>query len=168
MKRYTLGVLVRNKFGVLNRLTGMFRRRQFNISSITCSETESPDYARITFRFDGDEDGKKQLISQLYKLPDVSAVKELDGDASVKSELMLIKMRNDPETRDEIYSAAAAFKAETVDYTRSSVILRLVGSGEKLDNFISLMRDFEILEICRTGTVSLEKGEKTLLGDANN
>ena len=74
MNRYTLAVLVRNQFGVLNRLTSMFRRRQFNISSITASETESGEYSRITFSFDGEENGKQQLINQLYKLPDNTMV----------------------------------------------------------------------------------------------
>ena len=65
MNRYQVAVLVRNQFGVLNRLTSMFRRRQFNISAITASETESPKYSRITFSFDGEEDGKVQLVNQL-------------------------------------------------------------------------------------------------------
>ena len=65
MNRYTLAVLVKNQFGVLNRLTSMFRRRQFNISSITASETESAEYSRITFSFDGEEEGKQLLMNQL-------------------------------------------------------------------------------------------------------
>ena len=115
MNRYTLAVLVRNQFGVLNRLTSMFRRRRFNISSITASETESSDYSRITFSFDGEENGKQQLINQLYKLPDVCSIKELTNQNSLNCELMLIKLKNDPASRDEIHSAGEAFKAETVD-----------------------------------------------------
>ena len=157
MNRYTLAVLVRNQFGVLNRLTSMLRRRQFNISSLAVSETESPEFSRATFSFDGEEDGKQQLINQLYKLPDVFSIKELSRENSISCELMLIKMQNDPDTRNDIQSAADAFKAETIDYTRESITLRLFGTGEKLDEFISLMRDFTILEICRTGTASLEK-----------
>lgn len=162
MNRYTLAVLVRNQFGVLNRLTSMFRRRQFNISSITASETESAEYSRITFSFDGEEVGKQQLINQLYKLPDVCSIKELTSDNSINCELMLIKMKNDAETREEIHSAAEAFKAETINYSRDSVVFRLIGDGAKMDEFITLMRDFTILEICRTGIASLEKGGSTL------
>ncbi len=113
MNRYTLAILVRNQFGVLNRLTSMFRRRQFNISSITASEMESAEYSRITFSFDGEDDGKQHLINQLYKLPDVCSIKELTSENSLNCELMLIKMQNDPLTRDEIHSAAEAFKAES-------------------------------------------------------
>ncbi|MBQ9938655.1 MAG: acetolactate synthase small subunit [Oscillospiraceae bacterium] len=167
MTRYTLAVLVRNQFGVLNRLTSMFRRRQFNISSITASETESEEYSRITFGFDGEENGKQQLVNQLYKLPDVCSIKELTSDNSLNCELMLIKLKNDPEARDEIHSAAEAFKAETIDYSREAIVLRLIGSGRKMDEFISLMRDYTILEICRTGTASLEKGGAILRQNLN-
>ncbi len=162
MMRYTLAVLVRNQFGVLNRLTSMFRRRQFNISSITASETESGEYSRITFSFDGEEENKQQLINQLYKLPDVCSIKELTRENSVSCELMLIKMKNDSAVRGDIYAAAEAFGAETIDYSRDSFVLRLIGDSDKMDDFITLMGDFTILEICRTGTASLEKGGATL------
>lgn len=162
MNRYTLAVLVHNQFGVLNRLTSMFRRRQFNISSITASETESADYSRITFSFDGEEDGKQQLINQLYKLPDVCSIKELTNENSVSCELMLIKMQNEAAVRADIYAAAEAFKAETINYSKDSFVLRLIGDSTKMDEFILLMKDYTILEICRTGTASLEKGSSTL------
>ena len=167
MNRYTLAVLVRNQFGVLNRLTSMFRRRQFNISSITASETESAEFSRITFSFDGEEEGKVQLVNQLYKLPDVGSIKELTNENSLSCELMLIKLKNDPAAREEIHSAAEAFKAETIDYSRDSIVLRLIGSGTKMDDFISLMKDFTILEICRTGTASIEKGSSILRQNLN-
>ena len=167
MNRYQVAVLVRNQFGVLNRLTSMFRRRQFNISGITASETESPDYSRITFSFDGEEEKKQQLINQLYKLPDVCSIKELTAENSVNCELMMIKMKNDPAVRSDIYAAAEAFKAETIDYTRDSFVLRLIGNSTKMDDFISLMRDYTILEICRTGIASLEKGSSTLRQSIN-
>ena len=140
----------------------MFRRRQFNISSITASETESADFSRITFSFDGEEDGKQQLINQLYKLPDVCSIKELTNENSVSCELMLIKMKNDPAVRADIYAAAEAFKAETISYSRESFVLRLIGDSTKMDEFILLMKDYTILEFCRTGTASLEKGSATL------
>ncbi len=167
MNRYNVAVLVRNQFGVLNRLTSMFRRRQFNISSLTASETESGEYSRITFSFDGEEENKQQLINQLYKLPDVCSIKELTRENSVSCELMMIKMQNDSSVRGDIYAAAEAFGAETIDYSRDSFVLRLIGDSAKMDDFIMLMRDFTILEICRTGTASLEKGGATLRQSMN-
>lgn len=162
MNRYHIAVLVRNQFGVLNRLTSMFRRRRFNISALAASETESIEYSRITVSFDGDEENKKQLIDQLYKLPDVVSIKELTEKDSVDCELMMIKMKNDSADRADIYAAAEAFKAEVIDYSRESFVLRVIGNSARMDEFITLMKDYTILEICRTGIASLEKGSATL------
>ena len=162
MNRYTVAVLVRNQFGVLNRVTSMFRRRQFNISALTVSETESSEYSRITVIFDGDELNKQQLINQLYKLPDVDSIKEFGADDSVSCELLLIKMENNPATREDIRAAAEAFNAKTVDYAKESIVFRLADDSRRIDDFINLMRDYTILEICRTGSVSLEKGSSTI------
>ena len=162
MTRYTIAVLVRNQFGVLNRVTSMFRRRQFNISALTVSETESSDYSRITVIFNGEETYKQQLVNQLYKLPDVCSIKEFDSENSISCELLLIKMQNDPETRGDIRAAAEAFGAVTVDYSKDSVMFRLTDNSQRIDDFIDLMRDYTILEICRTGSVSLEKGSTTI------
>lgn len=162
MNRYIVAVLVSNKFGVLNRVTSMFRRRQFNISALTVSETESTEFSRITVTFDGEDRNKQQLINQLYKLPDVCSITELNSENSVGCELMLIKMKNEPETRQEIRTAAEAFEAKTVDYSKEAMVFQLTGDSGRIDDFIDLMRDFEILEICRTGLASLEKGSSTI------
>lgn len=162
MQRNTIAILVHNRFGVLNRVTSMFRRRQFNINTLTVSETESTDYSRITVLFEGETRTKNQLIDQLYKLPDVVSIKEFTPDETVSSELLLIKMENNPETRNDIRAAADAFNAVTVDYSRDSFMLQLTGDSRRIDDFINLMRDYTILEICRTGVVSLERGGSTI------
>ena len=162
MTRYTVAVLVKNQFGVLNRVTSMFRRRQFNISALTVSETESNEFSRITVVFDGEDVKKQQLVNQLYKLPDVGSIKEFSPNESVSCELMLIKMENDSHTRDDILTAAKAFESKTVDYNREAMVFQLSAPSERIDEFINLMRDFNILEICRTGSVSLEKGATTI------
>ncbi len=162
MSRYTVAVLVKNQFGVLNRVTSMFRRRQFNIGALTVSETETKDFSRVTVVFDGEETAKQQLINQLYKLPDVCSIKEFSDENSVSCELLLIKMKNEPQFREEIRDAADAFGAVTVDYSRDHIMFRLADTTRRIDDFINLMRDFTILEICRTGSVSLEKGSTTI------
>ena len=133
MTKFTIAVLVRNQFGVLNRFTSMFRRRGFNISTLTVSETESPDYSRITVTFIGQEATKRQFIDQLYKLPDVKSIKELSTDETVSAELLLIKMANNPSTRDDIRDAANAFSARTVDYTKDSMMLQLTDTSRRID-----------------------------------
>ncbi len=162
MNRYTVAVLVRNQFGVLNRVTSMFRRRQFNISALTVSETESSEFSRITVVFDGEENNKQQLINQLYKLPDICSIKELTNENSIGSELLLIKMQNEPSSRSDIRAAAQAFGATIMEYSKDSIVFQLTGDSRKIDDFINLMRDYVILEICRTGIVSLERGSATI------
>ena len=162
MNKYTVAVLVSNKFGVLNRVTSMFRRRQFNINALSVSETESTEYSRITVVFEGDKIKKQQLVNQLYKLPDVVSISELQPEFSVSCELMLIKLKNESETRDDIMTAANAFGADTVDYGRDAMVFKLTADSNKIDEFIYLMRDYTILEICRTGSISLEKGASTI------
>jgi len=162
MSRYTVAVLVNNQFGVLNRVTSMFRRRQFNLSALTVSETETKELSRITVVFDGEENSKQQLINQLYKLPDVCSIKEFNEDNSISCELLLIKMKNDAKHREDIRGAADAFGAVIVDYSKDYIMFRFTDTTRRVDDFINIMRDFTILEICRTGSVSLEKGSTTI------
>ena len=162
MQSFTIAVLVRNQFGVLNRVTSMFRRRQFNIESLNVSETENNEFSRITVIFSGEELTKEQLVNQLYKLPDVLSIKELDDRTSVSREVVLIKVENTPDTRRDILDAAAAFGAVTEDYSRDSIILQLTSKRRKIDEFIELLSDFNIIEICRTGVCSLERGDAVL------
>ena len=162
MKTYSIAIMVRNEFGVLNRVTSMFRRRQFNITGLTVSETETEDLSRITVQFEGEDRAKNQLVAQLAKLPDVISWKEFDPEDSISCELLLIKMANNDETRSSVLDAADAFHAKVVDYTRDSIIFRMAGQTRRIDNFIDLMRDYEILEVCRTGVVSLEHGHEVM------
>ena len=167
MSRYTVAVLVKNKFGVLNRVTSMFRRRQFNISALTVSETETNEYSRITVVFGGEENAKQQLVNQLYKLPDVHSIKEFDDNNAVSFELLLVKMKNEQKSREDIRGAAEAFGATTVDYSKDYITLRLTDSSRRIDDFINLLREYSILEICRTGSVSLENGSETIRQNLN-
>ena len=162
MKKFTVAILVNNQFGVLNRVTSMFRRRQFNITSLTVSETESEEFSRITVQSEGDEIKKEQLINQLYKLPDVVSIAELDNLDTVNRELLLIKVKNDPNVRCEVSAASDAYEGKIVDYTKDSIIIQMIGDSRKIDNFVTLMKDFGILEICRTGVVSLQRGATTI------
>ena len=162
MKKFTVAILVNNQFGVLNRVTNMFRRRQFNITSLTVSETESEEFSRITVQSEGDEVKKQQLINQLYKLPDIVSVAELSNEETVNRELLLLKLHNDPTTRADVRSAIDAFEGKIVDYTKESLVIQMVGDSRKIDNFITLMKEFGIMEIARTGVVSLQRGASTI------
>ena len=90
------------------------------------------------------------------------SIRELDGKNTVSAELLLIKKANETESRGDIIAAADAFEAKTVDYSRDSMVFQLTADSIRIDEFINLMRDYNILEICRTGIVSLEKGAETI------
>ena len=117
MPGFTLAVLVKNEFGVLNRVTSMFRRRRFNIKSLSVSETESDTKSRITIASDGGGRGKNQLIDQLYKLPVVISIMEVKEEEAIISELLLLKVENHPELRSDVHAAAEAFGAKIVNWT---------------------------------------------------
>jgi acetolactate synthase-1/3 small subunit len=141
----------------------MFTRRGFNIDSLTVSTVEDPDYSRITITISGDENTKNQFVSQMKKLYNVKKVQELGDDVTVKRELMLIKVRNSPETRPDIMAAAEIYRAKIIDYQADVMSVELTGEPIKLDAFIKIMMPLGILEMCRTGIVAIERGTNTML-----
>lgn len=161
-RQYVLGVLVANISGVLSRVSGMFTRRGFNIDSLTVGETESPGYSRITISFHGDDDMKERILKQLEKLHDVKEVEVLDSAETVIRELLLLKVRNTVETRQDIMAAVEIFRSKIVDYSTTALVCELTGESSKIDAFIALMKEYGIMEMCRTGIVAVERGENCL------
>lgn len=160
--QYVIGVLVANISGVLSRVSGMFTRRGFNIDSLTVGETEVSGVSRITISFHGDDEIKEKIIRQLEKLHDVREVEVLEQHETVIRELLLIKIRNRTEYRQDIMSAVEIFRSKIVDYSAETLICELTGETSKIDAFIELMKPYEIMEMCRTGIVALERGENCL------
>ena len=161
-QQYVIGVIVANVSGVLSRVSGMFTRRGFNIDSLTVGETESSGFSRITIAFHGDEDMKERILQQLQKLHDVREVEVLDTKDSVIRELLLIKVRNKAEIRQDIMTAVELFRSKIVDYSPTSLTCELTGETSKIDAFIELLKPFGIMEMCRTGIVAIERGENCL------
>lgn len=161
-KQYIIGAIVSNIAGVLSRVSGMFTRRGFNIDSLTVGETESAEFSRITIAFHGDDDVKDRIIKQLDKIHDVKAVEVLDSQETVTRELLLIKVKNSPENRQDIMTAVEIFRSKIVDYSPSSLTIELTGEVTKIDAFIELVRPYGIMEMCRTGIVAVERGENCL------
>ena len=162
--KFVIAVYVENKFGVLTRVTSMFTRRGFNIDALTVGETECPEYSRITISLSGDGYAKEQFINQLKKLYNVKKVEVLEENESIKRELSLIKVKNDPKTRGDVLSAVDIYRASVIDYTLDEMCIEITGSPEKIDAFVRLMVPYGIIEMCRTGIVALERGSGTLLG----
>ena len=161
VNQFVIAVYVENKFGVLTRVTSMFTRRGFNIDALTVGETESPEYSRITISISGDGYAREQFINQLKKLINVKKVEVLEPDC-IKRELMLLKVENKAEYRADIHYAIDAYRAKVVDYTQDGMCIEVTGDPTKIDAFIELMKPYGILELCRTGTVSLDRGTTTI------
>lgn len=165
MDRHILSVFVRNQYGVLARISSMFRRRGFNIDTLTVGATEDPDYSRMTVTFEGDDAVKNQIVRQLDKMPDVVSISELHKGDSVSRELVLIKVCNDKASRQDIMSVIDIFRAKVVDYGTDAMTIEITGESSKIDAFVELVKEFGIIEICRTGIVALERGSGSILSN---
>lgn len=161
-KQFVIGVIVSNVSGVLSRVSGMFTRRGFNIDCLTVGETESREFSRITVVFHGDEEIKERIVRQLEKLHDVKEVEILAPDETVIRDLLLIKVRNTPATRQDIMTAVEIFRSKIVDYSPTALICELTGETSKINAFIELMKPYGIMEMCRTGLVAIERGDNCL------
>ena len=162
MKRYVIAVYVENKYGVVARVSGLFMRRGFNIDSFTGQETDDPRYSRLTITLRGDDFTKDQVITQLKKLHNIKQVKLLQQEESVERELMIIKVRNTPETRSEVMAAAEVYRAKIIDYTTNYMCIEVTGEPSKINAFCQVMQPLEIIEMCRTGVVALERGSRLM------
>ena len=162
MKRIVLSLLVDNNPGVLARVASLFSRRGYNIDSITAGETNDPKYTRITVTVRGDNQILEQIRNQINKLEEVRKIIELDNEQSVCRELVLVKVLADTKEKQEIIAIADIFRAKIVDVSTNSVMIELTGTQNKLDAFLNLLDDFEVIEMVRTGLTGLERGTSRL------
>lgn len=160
MNKKVLSVLVDNTSGVLNRIAGLFSRRGYNIDSLTVGETENPLYSRMTIVVTGDDAILEQIIKQISKLEDVKRVDVLEASNSVTRELILVKIQVDAAQRQQVMAITEIFRANIVDVAKDSVMIEITGSQSKLLAFLSLLEDYRILELVRTGITGLSRGEK--------
>ncbi len=162
MKKFIIGLLVANESGVLTRISGMFSRRCFNIDSLTVGVTEDPAISRMTIVMTGDEYSRDQIVKQLSKIHSVKEIKEMDPENSVSRELVIIKVKADSKTRSEIIDAVTVFRNKIIDYSKDALSIEVTGEYTKLEAFIELMSTYGIIEICRTGLVSIDRASQTL------
>ncbi len=156
--RIVLSLLVDNTAGVLSRVSGLFSRRGYNIESLTVGETFDPRYSRMTVVSNGDEETLVQIECQLRKLEDVKSIKALKEGKSVYRELILIKVRANSSQRQAINAVVEIFRASIVDVAKDSLTVMLTGDRDKLEAIITLLEDYEILELARTGLTGLSRG----------
>jgi acetolactate synthase-1/3 small subunit len=162
MKQIVLSLLVDNNPGVLARVASLFSRRGYNIDSLTAGVTNNPKYTRITVAVSGDDQILQQIRNQIGKLEEVRRIIVLEDKQSVCRELVLVKVLADKKDKQDIIAIADVFRAKIVDVGVNSVMIELTGNQNKLDAFLNLLSDFEVLEMVRTGLTGLERGMTTL------
>lgn len=159
MKSKIVVALVNDRPGVLNRITGLFTRRDYNIESITVGHTETPNVSRMTFVIQVEDDAKaEQLTKQLNKQIDVIKVQDISDQPIVARELALIKVISTPQTRSEISGLIDPFRASVVDISKDAMVVQVTGDSSKVEALIDLLRPYGIKEIARTGTTAFARG----------
>ena len=162
-KTKVISVLVENKPGVLHMISNLFRRRNFNIESITVGPTEQPDVARMTITVNEDEKVLDQVVKQVAKQIDVLKVQELEQGNYVMRELSLIKVKvSDSKERSDIINFVEVFRGRIIDVSTDSLTVEITGTPDKIDAFLNLMKTFGIIELARTGITALSRGTRAV------
>jgi len=161
---HTLVVLVEDHAGVLNRVVSLLRRRSFNIDSITVGHSEQPGVSRMTLVVNGDDTEVEQAGKQLYKLLEVLKVTDVTDLPTISHEMCLIKVASKPQQRQEILLIAQVYGARVADATPSTLLLEMVGSQDKIDSLLAMIRPFGIRELVRTGAIAMTRGSSVMSG----
>lgn len=163
MKRtHTLTALVENKPGVLNRVVSLFRRRGFNIDSLTVGRTHTPEISRMTIVMEGDDLEAQKVEKNLYKLVNVIHVEQLTEKQTVMRDLALIKVSVDGARRHEVTQLCDIFRAKIVDVSPDSLIVEITGTEDKIDTFTEMLRPIGIVEMVRAGVIAMGRGGEAL------
>lgn len=160
----TFVVYVEDKPGVLNRVASLFRRRAFNIESLTVGHTERPGESRMTIVVDTDGAGALRLEANLYKLLHVIRVENITAAPMVFRDLALIKVATTQETRSELMQLVNVFRARVVDVAADSMMIEITGTEDKIDGLIDVLRPYGIFEMVRTGGVAMARGNRASNG----
>ncbi len=155
METHTLIALMEDKPGVLNRVASLFRRRNYNIESLTVGHSETPNISRMTIVLNGDDRVVQQVVKQLSKLINVVRVVDVSSQPVVSRELALIKVTAGPGTRTEIIELASVFRARVVDVGANSLTVELTGPETRVNSMIGLLHPYGIEELARTGRVAM-------------
>lgn len=162
MSRHTLSVLVEDKPGVLARVASLFSRRGFNIESLAVGPTEMPEISRMTIVVSVDELPLEQVTKQLNKLINVLKIVELESDASVQRELLLVKVKAEQADRSHVLELVQMFRAKVVDVAGDAMTIEATGSADKLQALLRVLEPFGIKELVQSGVVALGRGGKAI------
>jgi acetolactate synthase-1/3 small subunit len=141
--------------GVLNRVTSLFRRRSYNIGSLTVGRTHETGVSRMTIVMEADDDDASRIEANLYKLVNVLRVEDTTRRPPVARELALIKVRADAASRPNVMQVCEVFRARVIDVGPEALICEITGTADKIDGLVDVLRPFGILELVRTGAVAM-------------
>ena len=157
--RGIITLTVVNRPGVLNRITNLFSKRNYNIESITVGTSEQEGISRMTVVVNVDEERViEQITKQLNKQIDVIKVNDLTNQSVVARELALMKVSVNPQTRSEVYSLVEPFRASIIDVSKDSLVIQITGESHKVEAFIELLKPYGIKELARTGATAFPRG----------
>jgi acetolactate synthase-1/3 small subunit len=156
--KHTVVALMEDKPGVLTRVVTLFRRRNFNIESISVGHTETPDISRMTLVVDGTKSQVEQVTKQLYKVINIRKVSDVTEDPTVDRELALIKVAAKPSTRSEILQLVDVYRGKVLDVAPASLMIEVTGQEDKIDSLVGILKGYGIKEMVRTGKVSVVRG----------
>jgi acetolactate synthase-1/3 small subunit len=156
--KHTVIAWMEDKPGVLNRVAGLFRRRNFNIESLAVGHSETPGISRMTFVVEGDARQVGQVQTQLAKLINVTEVQNVTDEPTVIRELVLVKVNADSTNRAEILQLVDIYRAGIVDVAMDSLVIQIIGPEDRVNSLISLLENFGIQEMVRTGRVAMVRG----------
>ncbi len=154
----TIIVLVEDRPGVLNRVSSLFRRRAYNIDSLTVGRTEIAGVSRMTIVVETDEGGARRLEAHLYKLVNVLRVDDVTTKPSVVRDLAMIKVAANAESRSHVMQLVNVFRARVVDVATDSLIIEITGSEDKIDGMLEMLLPYGVIEMARTGRVAMARG----------
>jgi len=166
-EKFIVGIIVSNHFGVLNRVAGLYAKRGYNIDSLAVGETENPAYSRMTIVSTGDEYMKNQVLKQLEKLHDVKMVVLLEQGGAVSIEHMLIKLKVGSGGKAAISDLINDYGGKVMDFGNSFITAEITGSSEKIERFITATKYVGIIEVCRSGLISMVHGTENVLSIDN-
>jgi acetolactate synthase-1/3 small subunit len=155
---HTFAVYVDNKPGVLNRVASLFRRRAFNIESLTVGRTEQPGISRMTVVVDTDEYGARRLEANLYKLVPVRRVENITHRPTIARDLALIKVSAAGDVRAQVMQLVEVYRARVIDVSADSLVIEATGTEDKIDSLLEVLRPYGVVEMVRTGLVAMARG----------
>lgn len=157
----TFVVYVENKPGVLTRVASLFRRRGYNIDSLTVGRTEKPDVSRMTISLEADNDQALRIEANLYKMVNVILVDNVTAEPAIVRDLAMIKVAAPHDARSHVLELAGVFRARVIDVAPESLAIEITGTEDKIDGLIEVLRPFGVLEMVRTGIVAMRRGART-------